>query len=67
MTAEVPNPAVSHDILKQIWKWKQESCSEEDVIVKLRIKTVPAGYEYHMWHPGMHFIFTHTCICMLSS
>ena len=24
MTAEVPNPAVSHDILKQIWKWKEK-------------------------------------------
>ena len=49
MTAEVPNLAVSCDILKEIWKWKGEGCSQEDIIIKLRIKTVPAGYEYHTW------------------
>ena len=47
MTAAVPNPAVSCDILKEIWKWKDEGFSQEDIIIKLRIKTVPAGYEYH--------------------
>lgn len=54
MTAEMSNPAVGCNILKDIWKWKEEGCSQEDVIIKLRIKTVPAGYKYHTWHPGTH-------------
>ena len=52
MTVEVPNPAIGCNILKEIWKWKEEDCSQEAVIIKTN--TVPAGYEYHTWHAGMH-------------
>ena len=53
ITAEIPNPAVSGVILRDIQRSKEEKCSEEDIITRLRLRTIPAGYNYHTWHPGM--------------
>ena len=50
--AEVPNPAVSKELMKEIMKWRQEGCTMDDVIGRLRKRTVPSGYSYHTWHKG---------------
>ena len=52
VVAEIPNPAVTDEILEEIWKWREEGCMEQDVIVRLRNRVVPVGYEYHNWHTG---------------
>ncbi len=48
-----PNPAVSQDVLKEVYTClSEEECSVEDVIVRLRQRTVPSGYDYHPWISG---------------
>ena len=44
ITAEVPNPAVSPELLKEILLLKVEHCTDSDIITHLRPKTVPEGY-----------------------
>ena len=56
--AEVPNPAVSVDILKDILLWKADGATFDDIIVRLRQRTVPSGYTYHTRVQG-----TCTCTC----
>ena len=51
--AEVENPAVSSNLLKEILKWQGEGSTMKDTIVRLRQRTVPAGHEYHTWTPGV--------------
>lgn len=50
--AEVINRAVPTSILKEILMWKGEGCTIEDVVTRLRIRTVPSGYGYHTWSEG---------------
>jgi hypothetical protein len=50
--AEVVNRAVPTSVLKEILTWKEEGCTVEDVITRLRIRTVPTGYGYHTWTEG---------------
>ena len=54
--AEVPNPAVSSQLLKEIQSWKDEGASIDDVITRLRMRTVPPGYvgTIHNWCDGMY-------------
>lgn len=47
-----PNSVVSQTVLKEISTWMLEGCSMEDVIVRLRQRTVPPGYSYHPWIAG---------------
>ena len=58
--AEHHNPAVPSDVLKEIWEWKQQGATLEDVIDRLRSRTVPPGYEPHPWTHGEN---CDTCIC----
>ena len=51
--AEVENPAVSSNLLKEILKWQGEGSTMKDIIIRLRQRTVPAGHEYHTWTPGV--------------
>lgn len=57
--AEVPNPAVSADILKDVLLWKVAGATFDDIIVRLRQRTVPSGYTYHTRVQG-----TCTCTCI---
>ena len=43
---------LSGGTLTEIWKWMNEKASLEDVVVRLRPRTVPNGYNYHMWKAG---------------
>ena len=49
ITAVVHNSAVTDSLLKQIWQWRKEGCSDTDVITHLRQMTIPPGYEIHIW------------------
>ena len=52
ITALVKNDAVEPSLLKEILYWKVEHCTDQDVIARLRQRTVPAGYKYTTWQPG---------------
>ena len=43
------NPAVPLSTLQDIQNWKRTGVSDEDVVDRLRARTVPAGYPYHKW------------------
>ena len=47
LVASEPNPAVGTDLLKEILLWKLEGCSDDDIVVRLRQRAVPNGYEVH--------------------
>ena len=53
ISAEVPNPAVSPKILKNILQWQRDGATMDDVLMRLRLHTVPTGYTPHNWHSGM--------------
>ena len=57
ITAVVHNSAMTDSLLKQIWQWWKEGCSDTDVITRLRQKTVPPGYEIHTWVQDLLFSF----------
>ena len=40
------------EVLQEIAIWKAEGASDSDVVTRLRLKTVPEGYEYHPWKKG---------------
>ena len=42
-----PNPAVSAALLKEILLCKLEGCLNDDIIIRLRQRTVPEGYKFH--------------------
>ena len=47
IVAEIDNPAVSSDLLREIYSWKEEGCRLTDILVRLRPRTVPSGHEFH--------------------
>ena len=51
--AELENPAVPCELLRDVLLWKGEACCEADIIMRLRSRTVPDGYTYSPWVPGM--------------
>ena len=53
VTAELPDPAVSTSLLLQILQWKEEGATEGDIHCRLRCHTVPDGYSYTTWKPGV--------------
>ena len=52
LVAEEPNPAVPQEVLKEVWQLKQE-VSLEDIVSRLRARTVPSGYSFHPWKRGL--------------
>ena len=52
IVAKESNPAVHDDLLEEIWKWKADGLSEDDVIDRLRCRTVPSGYALSPWVKG---------------
>ena len=53
LVAEIPNPAVSSSLLQEIQQMKVNGLTEQDIFSRLRSRTVPAGYAYTTWKPGM--------------
>lgn len=52
INAQRKNAAVSEELLKEISSWRDEGATNEDVLTRLRQRTVPKGYTYHTWNPG---------------
>ena len=50
--ANVPNAAVSEDLLAEVATLKDQGLEWSDIIARLRPRTVPAGYAYCPWKPG---------------
>jgi len=50
--AEIPNPAVDVDLLREMLSWKRKGASFDDIVERLRIRTVPSGYVPHNWIEG---------------
>lgn len=61
VVAAVSNPAVSRELLLQILDWKNEGSTMNDVLARLRQRTVPPGYSFHTRVPGTG---TYTCTCV---
>ena len=54
LAAEKHNPAVPPVLLCEIWLLKTvASLSWDDIISRLRQRTVPAGYSIHAWKSGI--------------
>lgn len=53
LCAQKQNPAIPVNLLRDIFTWKAEGATEIDIITRLRQRTVPAGYAYHTWIPGI--------------
>ena len=58
ITAECPNPAVPECVLREVLEWKISGVATDDVIDRLRVRTVPPGYPIHPWIHGW-FVCTH--------
>ena len=52
ISAQLPNPAVTEEILRKIVQWNRSGLSNDGIINNLRKKTVPVGYNFHTWTPG---------------
>ena len=49
------NPAVSSPLLQEVYQWTKECATIDDVIERLRLRTVPSEYvgTIHTWIDGM--------------
>ena len=52
--AELDNEAVPQHVLSEICSWREQGISMEDILQRLRPRTVPPGYKFHTWKPGMY-------------
>lgn len=52
LAAMLPNNAVSLELLAEIQKWYLEGANQDDVVERLRLRTVPPGYKIHNWTEG---------------
>lgn len=63
ITANNPSPVVPSTLLREVFLWLvQQSLSWDDVISRLRSRTVPAGYPYHAWKRGDQMILWTLCL-----
>ena len=44
VSAAIPNPAVSTELLGEILDWQEKGATVKDVCTRLRQRTVPPGY-----------------------
>ena len=51
--AEIFNPAIGEELLREILLWQSEGCSISDIVNCLRKRTVPNEYTYHTWREGI--------------
>ena len=54
ITAQLPNPPVTTEILQRILEMQRKGLSHKEVIQELRKETVPPGYTVHSWKAGIH-------------
>jgi len=56
LTARVPNSAVHADLLKQVHGWLESGVTNDNVVDRLRLKTVPADSTFHIWVEGTIYL-----------
>jgi len=56
--AETPNSVVPQGLLEEIWCLRSHDISWDDVIQRLRLRTVPSGYTYCTWHAGKSLLYS---------
>jgi hypothetical protein len=54
VTAVNYNPAVPVSVLNEILQWTSDGALRNEVIDRLRCRTVPHGYKPHSWSPGKY-------------
>ena len=61
VVARVRNPAINSELLQEVYKWNMEGATMDDVIERLRLRTVPSKYtgSIHSWTDGIT-LFTYT-------
>ena len=47
--AEEHNPAVPRELLAEVLSLRKDGILMEDIVSRLRSRTVPSGYPYHPW------------------
>lgn len=52
IVAEIVNPAISSQLLHEIYYWKEEGCTMEDIMIRLRKRVVPSGSDMYQWNEG---------------
>ena len=50
-------------VLQNILVWMRQGLNWKDIIQRLRPKTVPSGYVYHTWSPGV-CVCVCVCVCV---
>ena len=53
VVSEHDNTAVPGTVLNEIWDWKKQRATMEDVVDRLRCRRVPSGFVFNTWKPGM--------------
>ena len=53
ISAALHNPAISGELLGEIDSWYTQGATIDDVIERLRLRTVPPGYTIHSWIEGV--------------
>jgi len=62
---ELVNPAVPQHIISEIHTWTRCGATMQDVVDRLRPRTVPPGYVFHTWKAGKFPSFI-IIICLYS-
>ena len=60
ITASVCNPAVSSELLLEVYQWSTEGTKLDDIIERLRLRTVPRNYvqTIHTWTEDTMFLMS---------
>ena len=53
LVAECHSTPVPISVLQEIYSWKVNGLTMDDIVQRLRVKTVPNGQVFHSWRPGM--------------
>jgi len=61
ISAVLYNPAISAELLDEINSWYTQGATVDDVIERLRLRTVPPGYTIHNWIEGV-LIYLRECV-----
>ena len=53
LIAECHGTPVPINVLQEIYSWKVNGLTMDDIVQRLRVRTVPNGQVLHSWRPGM--------------
>lgn len=53
LVAEDNTSMVPTEVLQEILNWRKDGISLDDIISRLRSRTVPSGYPIHTWKDGI--------------